>query len=172
MTEQPVLVTERLRLRRPRADDAAGVQVILTDPRTVAHNPSDALTGAREAEALVAMWMRHWDEHRFGYCCVDERVTGRFIGYTGIKRATINDHAVLNLVYRLRPEAWGLGYATEAAGAVVAWARTHLPGEVVVARVRPDNLPSRRVALKIGLHRDPELDAWGHDGPDQAFTTR
>ena len=57
---------------------------------------------------------------------------------------TVHGQPVLNLMYRFRPLTWGQGYATEAAGAVVTWSEQNLPGQVVVARVRPEHLASQR----------------------------
>lgn len=162
--------TERLRLTRPVATDSAGVFAILGDPRTVEHNPSDRLADLGEADELVARWIRHWDEHGFGYWCVRESGSDRIIGYSGVKRMQIHERPVLNLVYRFVPEVWGRGFATEAASAVVSRTLVDRPGETVVARVRPDNLASQNVALKVGLRRDVSLDCQGEDGLDWAFT--
>ena len=163
--------TDRLRLSRPTPTDTAGVFAILGDPRTVEHNPSDRLADRGEAAALVARWVRHWDEHGFGYWCVLELGADRIIGYAGVKRMRIGGRSVLNLVYRFVPEVWGRGLATEAAAAVVSRTRDELPEETIVARVRPDNRASQRVALNIGLRRDPTMDCAGDDGLDWAFTS-
>ena len=164
------LRTERLRLTRPLAIDAAGVFAILGDPRTVEHNPSDRLEDLGEAADLVARWVRHWDEHGFGYWCIRECDADRIIGYAGVKRMLIHHRSVSNLVYRFVPEVWGRGLATEAAAAIVARVVEEMPAETIVARVRPDNRSSQNVALKVGLRRDASMDCQGEDGPDWAFT--
>ncbi|GAW51268.1 Acetyltransferase [Nocardioides sp. PD653] len=165
------LRTARLRLTRPTATDAAGVFAILGDPRTVEHNPSDRLEDHGEAAELVARWVRHWEEHGFGYWCVRESGSDRIIGYAGVKWMQIHERPVLNLVYRFVPEVWGRGFATEAASAVVSRALHEMPAESVVARVRPDNLASQNVAVKVGLQRDATMDCQGEDGLDWAFTS-
>lgn len=75
-------------------------------------------------------------------------------------------------MYRFDPSTWGRGYATEATAALVHWARESLPGEIVVARIRPTNLASQRVATRVGLRRDPDFDDRGEDGLDWGFTDR
>jgi len=166
------LRTERLRLARPAPTDAAGVLAILGDPRTVEHNPSDRVDDEAAAAGLVARWVRHWDEHGFGYWCVRELGEDGIIGYAGVKRMDAHGRPALNLVYRFAPDAWGQGFATEAATAVLASVADELPAELVVARVRPGNRSSQGVALKAGLRRDATMDSQGEDGLDWAFTNR
>ncbi len=164
--------SERVRLDRPVSADVPGVFAILGDPRTVEHNPSDLLADEAEAAELVARWIRHWDEHGFGYWCARVPDEDRIIGYVGVKRMTVRDQPVLNLVCRLVPDAWGRGLATEAVAGVVSRVTAEMPTEVLLARVRPENVASRNVALKAGLHRDTALDDHGEDGLDWAYTNR
>ena len=102
----------------------------------------------------MARWVRHWEEHGFGYWCVRESGSDRIIGYAGVKWMLMHGRPVLTLVYRFVPEVWGRGFATEAAAAVVSRALGEMPAETIVARVRPDNRPSQNVALKAGLQRE------------------
>lgn len=55
------------------------------------------------------------------------------------------------LGYVLHRDAWGHGYAAEAAGALVAWAGTRLGITRVLATCRPENTGSVRVLEKIGM---------------------
>ncbi|WP_194165675.1 GNAT family N-acetyltransferase [Oceanobacillus sp. CFH 90083] len=64
----------------------------------------------------------------------------------------------MNLYYRFLPEICGNGYATELARYSVCLARKHLSELPVISRVRPSNIPSLKVAEKIGLLRQPNLD--------------
>lgn len=168
------LLTARLSLRRPVPDDIDTIHRIHRDPQACAHNPSDMLTTRSEAEHLFLRWDRHWQRHGFGYWIIRSR-DGRLdaiLGVCGLKLMQLNDTAVLNLFYRLDPPAWGDGVATEAASAVVAWATAHIPDHPVVARVRPDNIASARVAARAGLHRAEYLDTYGEDGLDLVYINR
>lgn len=147
--------TERLRLTRPVPNDSTGVFAILGDARTVEHNPSDRLEDRGEAAELVARWVRHWEENGFGYWCVRESGSDRIIGCSGVKRMLVRGRPVLNLVYRFVPDVWGRGFATEAAAAVVSRAVDDMPTETIVARVRPDNLPSSPARLRTSASYDP-----------------
>ena len=140
-----------------------------SDPRACAHNPSDALATRAEAAGLFEYWDEHWRRHGFGYYVV-RRQAGP-LGFCGVKFMTFRDRRILNLFYRLDPAAWGDGVAGEAATAVVEWATGHLPEYPVVARVRPENVASRRVAARAGLVRAEALDGRGLDGFDLIYLT-
>jgi RimJ/RimL family protein N-acetyltransferase len=150
----------RLTLRRPRADDVDAVFRIHGDPRTNRHNPDGPQRDRREAEAMLAFFLAHWDEHGFGYWAVEDE-TGSVIGFGGLMRRPRGDGEVLNLYYRFAPEAWGRGYATEVALAAVGLARSLPAALPVIAKTRPTNEAAKRVALRAGLVRRPDLDHGG-----------
>lgn len=164
--------TTRLSLRPPMLADAPDVLRLLSDESVVKYNPADRVEDLSEVEALLGRWLEHWSRHDFGNCCVFEKDSGRLIGNCGVRRMTVHATPVLNLMYRFQPSAWGRGYATEAALAVLNWVSRNLPGQIVLARVRPSNVASQAVARRIGLRRDPLFDDEGIDGLDWAFTSR
>ena len=166
------IVTARLALRRPGRADLETILAIHRDPQACLHNPSDLLTARAEAEHLYARWDEHWRRHGFGYWVVEERESRKILGFAGVKVVRFRETEALNLFYRLDPAAWGKGVATEAATAVVAWAGRHLPEWPIIARVRPENVASQRVAVSAGLTRAEHLDDLGEDGPDWLFVTR
>ncbi|WP_329101708.1 GNAT family N-acetyltransferase [Micromonospora sp. NBC_01699] len=166
------LRTARLSLRRPTPADIDAIHRVHSDPRACAHNPGDALASRTEAEQLYQRWDGHWHRNGFGYWTVRGHVpSDQPLGFCGIKLMELHGLTILNLFYRLDPSAWGNRIATEAATAVVDWATTHLPDRPLVARVRPDNTASLKVAVRAGLRRAPHLDTAGEDGLDWIFTS-
>lgn len=164
------ILTARLSLRRPENVDAAVVFAVHADPLACAHNPADALTTMAEAEELVGRWQDHWRRHGVGYWVVRDRGEDAVLGFCGLKVMTLRDEPVLNLFYRFDPACWGRGIATEAATEVVRWAAVlDMP---VVARVRPANVASQRVAVHAGLTRAEHLDEDGQDGLDWIYLRR
>lgn len=164
--------TARLSLRRPSAADVDVVLRLHQDPLAVRHNPSDALQDHSSAQQRLQQWTEHWEHHTLGYWAVSWREDPAVLGFCGIKVMNHRGRAVSNLFYRLAPAAWGRGVAGEAAVAVVEDALHRRPDRPVIARVRPQNYASARVALKAGLKRAPELDAPGEDGPEWVFISR
>src|SRR5207245_3433651 len=79
------------------------------------------------------------------------RKTGALIGYCGFFHQHVDETNELEIGYRLHPDYWNQGLATEAATAV----RDHAFGELklprVISLIHPDNVASRRVAEQIGM---------------------
>jgi RimJ/RimL family protein N-acetyltransferase len=57
----------------------------------------------------------------------------------------------IEIGYHVRRDLWGRGYASEAARACREHGFSRLGAERLVSLIRPENLPSRRVAEKTGL---------------------
>ncbi|RZU49254.1 RimJ/RimL family protein N-acetyltransferase [Krasilnikovia cinnamomea] len=168
------LWTTRLSLRRPSRTDIEAIYRIHSDRRACAHNPSDMLADPADAERRFVRWSGHWEQHGFGYWTVHgspDLPDDHPLGFCGVKLMRLHGRIVLNLFYRLDPRIWGKGVATEAAGAVLRWAVTHLPDRTVIARVRPENTASLKVVTRIGLRRARQLDTIGYDGPELIYTS-
>ena len=163
------LLTARLRLRLPAAEDVEVVRRIHQEPAAVAHNPSDGLADGAAAADLLRRWQDRWRRDGVGYWMVTGRADPAVLGFCGVKPMRLADAPVPNLFYRLDPAAWGRGIATEAVTAVVGWVIRTRPDERLVARIRPGNLASARVAAKAGLVRAADLDTAGEDGPDHIW---
>ncbi|MCX5257525.1 GNAT family N-acetyltransferase [Streptomyces canus] len=166
------LRTARLWLRRPAEADVDVILGVHSDPETCVHNPSDALTRHEEAEQLFRRWDKQWEQHGYGYWVVGRHDSARQLGFCGIKPMELHGVQVLNLFYRFAASAWGQGFAGEAATAVTTWAAAHVPDIPLIARVRPANVASQRVAQRAGLSRAQHLDTEGYDGFDWIYVAQ
>ncbi|MEV4902924.1 GNAT family N-acetyltransferase [Citricoccus sp. NPDC055426] len=165
------LSTGRLRLRPPDRADVGPVLRLLQDPRATEHNPADALQDVTQTRRLMDRWAHHWWHHGIGYYAVTDHDRDELLGICGVKAMTLRGRPVANLLSRIDPAHWDAGIATEATRAVIAQSRDHWPDRPVIARIRPENHASARVAGKLGLVRAPELDEDGEDGPDHLYVT-
>jgi [ribosomal protein S5]-alanine N-acetyltransferase len=163
------LVTRRLSLRRPAPADVAAIFSIHSDQRACAYNPSDQLATRDEAQQLFRRWDEHWRQFGFGYWVVRRRDSATPIGFCGIKVMQLNESDVVNLFYRFDPAVWGHRLASEAASAVTDWAARNIPDRPLIARIRPQNVASQRVAIRAGLARAEQMDTIGEDGVDWIF---
>lgn len=144
--------TDRLCLRRPTPDDADAVAQIQGDPATNAFNPSGPAT-AKQSAAMLTSWITDWDRDGIGYWMMSEQCGDPVLGVAGVRRTGDIEagHATYNLYYRLRPTAWGKGYAREAGAAAIEAAAAHDETPIVLAVIRENNVPSARVAASLGL---------------------
>lgn len=164
-------MTGRLALRRPSVADLEVVLRLHQNRLAVSHNPSDALNSRAGAQQLLERWIDHWARHGVGYWVVSSCDDPAVLGFCGVKVVSLHGHPVANLFYRFDPAVWGEGVASEAAAAAVRWTLGGRPAQPVIARVRPANAASARVATKAGLRRAKDLDTNGEDGLDWIFVS-
>jgi RimJ/RimL family protein N-acetyltransferase len=152
------LRTNRLILRRWRADDRPLFAAFNADPRVMEYLPG-VLTRA-ESDALIDRIDRHFDEHGFGLWAVEIPGVIDCAGYIGlaVPRFDAPFMPCVEAGWRLAAEHWGHGYATEGALAVLASAFDDLGLDDVVSFTVPDNARSRAVMERIGMTRDPAED--------------
>jgi ribosomal-protein-alanine N-acetyltransferase len=150
--------TERLRLRKVSAGDVPGVVTLSCDPRVNEQSPSGPPT-IEQAEATARGFVEDWQRDGLGYWIVEHG--GQMVGVAGVRRAEFDGSEYWNLYYRFSPLVWGQGLAAEAARTAITVARQYAPGRPVLARTRPSNLPAARLALAVGMCRDPTLDSNG-----------
>jgi RimJ/RimL family protein N-acetyltransferase len=152
------LVTPRLRLRQWRAADLDPFAALNADPRVMEHFPAP-LTRAESTVAIERI-QAHFASEGFGLWAVEVIDQARFIGFTGLARPRFTAHFTpcIEIGWRLAAAAWGHGYATEAATAVVRLAFTHLALTELVSFTVPANQRSRRVMEKLGMRHTPADD--------------
>src|ERR1019366_1298684 len=86
-----------------------------------------------------------------GLWAMELRNTQELIGDCGIIRQPVEGELLYEIGYHLRRDLWGQGLATEAAIACRDWAFAHLKTGRLISLIRPENLPSRRVAERNGM---------------------
>jgi len=145
-----VLETDRLVLRRLSAEDGEFVLQLLNEPswlrfigdrgvRTVDDARDYILTGP------VAMYERVG----FGLYVTELKVDGAPIGLCGlIKRDGLED---VDIGFAFFPRFWGKGYAYESASAVMAYGRSVLGLDRIVAITSLDNDRSIALLQKLGF---------------------
>lgn len=161
-----MIETERLRLRNWREEDIEPfIRHLNTEP---VMRWLGGLRTAEQQEAAVRERFMAWQEDRgFTFWVVERKSDGALLGFCGLKLSDDKGSPVcgdLEIGWRLREDAWGRGYATEAA-ASLDFAFAKQDAAHVVALTVIGNEPSWRLMERLGMTRRPDLD---YSGPDWA----
>ncbi len=155
------LMSERLALHRQQSadiDDYVALDRIAAVRRYLL--PQEPPPAASRRRELVDRLAQGWPDPGAMWT-VSDRADGRFLGWCGI--FPLEQSGLLEIGYRYRPEAWGQGFATEAAGLVLGHGRRQLDLDPIVAVAHPENIASHRVLEKIGLARHGRRHHYGQD---------
>jgi len=142
------LETARLRLREMTPLDAPALFAVWGDTETMRWYPRPLTR--EEADGWVARQMERYPSGT-GLLAMILKETGEVIGDCGPVWHEPEGPPEVEIGYHVRRDCWNRGYATEAARAVRDYAFTRLGCDHVISLIRPENLPSRRVAEKNGL---------------------
>jgi RimJ/RimL family protein N-acetyltransferase len=151
------LRTDRLVLREWRDSDLAPWAAMNADPEVREHL-GDRLT-REQSDASVARFKVEFDQRGFGWWAVEVPATGEFIGFAGLDQ--VDDgmpFTGVEIGWRLARSAWGHGYATEAALAVLAYGFDTLELPEILAVTTAGNRHSQAVMSRIGMTRDLDGD--------------
>jgi RimJ/RimL family protein N-acetyltransferase len=151
------LRTERLVLRRWQESDLAPWAAVNADPEVREHL-GEVLSRER-SDASVAAFQADFDRRGYGWWAVEVRATGEFVGFAGLD--DVDDEAPFTGVeigWRLARSAWGHGYATEAARAVLEFGFDALGLAEILALTTATNVRSQAVMRRIGMTHDPAAD--------------
>jgi [ribosomal protein S5]-alanine N-acetyltransferase len=144
-----ILQTARLLLREFIPQDADALALVLSDPETMRFYP------APFDRAGVEQWIernrQRYRDDGAGLWAIELTQTHELIGDCGIVLQEVEGERLYEIGYHLRNDFWGQGLATEAAIACRDWAFSHLKTERLISLIRPENVPSRRVAERAGM---------------------
>jgi RimJ/RimL family protein N-acetyltransferase len=154
--------TDRLWIRSLSDADLDKLHAIYGDTETMRFiGRTGRPTDGPEGTARVLAWLRrHEALHGFGLWALDERVGDPMVGVAGL--LWVEGHGPeVEVVYLVRRDRWGRGYATEATRAALDLAHEQLGLPRVVALSYPENGASQRVMEKAGMRPDGEAEAYG-----------
>jgi RimJ/RimL family protein N-acetyltransferase len=152
------LRTERLLLRQWRLADLGPFAALNADPR-VTEFLNGPLTEA-ESNTMVDRIAASFTSKGYGLWAVEVLDGPEFVGYVGLwdVRFEARFTPAVEVGWRLAPEAWGSGYATEGAKAALAFGFGTIGLPEVVSFTAAGNLRSRAVMERLGMIRDPAGD--------------
>jgi RimJ/RimL family protein N-acetyltransferase len=153
------LATARLELRMFREDDLDAYADMCADEEVMRFIGVGGPVGADVAWRQMALFLGEWILHGYGMWAVEERASGRLIGRVGF----LNPHGwpACELGWLLARDAWGHGFALEAAQAAIAHGRANLGIRELISLIRPDNARSIALAERLGATLDRKVEFLG-----------
>jgi RimJ/RimL family protein N-acetyltransferase len=155
-----VAITERLRLVNWTEARRAEFVRVTNTPAVMRW-----LGGVNDAEQMAAAMARldgYQRDHGFTFWAVERRSDDALLGFCGLKRANAPGaeplHGQVEVGWRLREDAWGQGYAKEAAIASLDLAFGRFEAPHVIALTALGNLPSQGLMMRLGMRKMPEFD--------------
>ncbi|QNI34917.1 GNAT family N-acetyltransferase [Alloacidobacterium dinghuense] len=156
-----ILQTSRLILRRWRDSDRRPFAEINADPRVMEFFPN--LLTREQSDRAIDRIEASFTKHGFGLCAVEQLSSHEFLGFIGLSVPNFEAAFTpcVEIGWRLAAHAWGQGFATEGAKAIVAYAFETLKLASLVSFTAEQNMRSRRVMERIGMTFDT-ADSFDH----------
>lgn len=151
--------TDRLILREWRDADAPGLGAICRDPRVMEF--LGPLQDDEEAAAAIGRQRAHQASSGFCYWALERKADGQLLGFCGLQpepEAVPVIGGLPDIGWRLAYDAWGHGYAREAATAALAWGFATLDEDAIWAITVPGNRRSWGLMERLGMQRRHDLD--------------
>ncbi len=153
--------TDRLVLRMFHQGDFKAYAHMMADPEVTRFLGNGSQASGPEAWRHMAMIIGHWQLLGYGPWAVEERDSGELIGRVGPFYP--EGWPEIEVGWMLRPQSWGLGYATEGARAALDFVFATLQLAHVVSMIRPDNHASIRVAERLGERLEDRITIHGEE---------
>ena len=152
----PTLSTDRLRLRPLGDADADDLFALHGSAQVLRYWDGPPWTDRARAQEFLGRCRRMVSEGTGVRVAVERASDGVFLGWCGVHRRD-RQHRSAALGYCYAEAAWGHGYATEAARALLGWAFDTLDLNRVQAEADTRNAASAHVLEKIGFVREGTL---------------
>lgn len=156
--------SDRLILREFTKEDADGIFELDSNPNVHLFLGNEPLSTREQASEVIGFIQDQYEKYGVGRLAVEEKQTGRFIGWAGLKwkvDAVGGKSNYHDVGYRFVENCWGRGYATEAGLATLKLAFGQMNLDFVGAMVDVNHDASIAVLSKIGMSRIEKVDYEG-----------
>jgi ribosomal-protein-alanine N-acetyltransferase len=146
--------TERLLLREFRHEDADALFKLDSNPLVHRYLGNKPVQDIAHIHRVIDSVQLQYKQHGIARWIAVEKNSGNIIGWTGLKFCTEEENGHINYYdvgYRLMPEFWGKGYATESARFAIQYGFDTLHCPYIIGACNHENLASRRALEKCGL---------------------
>ncbi|MDT0557973.1 GNAT family N-acetyltransferase [Ichthyenterobacterium sp. W332] len=149
--------TDRLILRDMRNTDLDNMFRLDSSPLVHQYLGNKPFTDKSQSQNYINEVIEDYKRYGISRLVVEEKDTGHFIGWSGLrfynkKHQYNGNYNFFDVGYRLLPEFWGKGYATESAKASLDYGFNTIGLNVIYGITEKENEASHKVLLKIGLN--------------------
>jgi ribosomal-protein-alanine N-acetyltransferase len=132
--------------------DFADIRRLHSDPRVMATLSADGkIFSEEQSRSFLERAADHWNSHSFGLWTFRSHSDGDFVGYGGIKHATVEGRDVIELGYAITSDHWREGFATEISRAALKHGFDTMHVDRIVAFTLLHNKASRAVMEHCGF---------------------
>ncbi|WP_281213620.1 GNAT family N-acetyltransferase [Shewanella insulae] len=160
-----LIETQRLAMRQFVPEDAEAVYRFASNPEVVRYTgDGDEIKSLDDARHVIEKyWLSGYRDPGYARYALIRKPDNELIGFCGVKYEPLLNRGQggVDIGYRMLPEYWGRGLATEAVIACLDYARETLGIACVYAEVMVENVASSRVLEKAGMER---IDSYEDDG--------
>ncbi|MEM1044779.1 MAG: GNAT family N-acetyltransferase [Pseudomonadota bacterium] len=160
---RPVMITDRLILKPTTPDHWPAAWAIHHDPEVMQY--IHPVTDFDAHRTRIRRDIYRVRRHGLGYWAIFPKATPLEQVGSVLLIPLEEKFRGVEVGYDFKKSAWGKGYATEAATAVVAYGFEVLRLPTIVGVTHPDNIASQNVLKKAGLVRKEDRVSYGDSGP-------
>ena len=147
--------TRRLSLHRIKEEDLTNLIIMHSDLQMM--RTLGGIRSEKQTAAFLQEQLEHWQRHGYGEWIAYELETGLFVGRGGLRHVLIAGREELEVGYKIMPEFWRQGMATEMASAFVVIAFKSLEKSELVCYTLSENRASVHVMEKVGFNFEREI---------------
>jgi len=155
----PTITTSRLILRPFTMSDLHPLFTILQEPDIFKYFPRPGAPPLDRVEHMINEQVEQYEKYGLGQWAVEWVDKSGLLGWCGLNH--LPDTNEDEVAYLLSSSVQGIGVATEGAQASLEFGFGTLGLKRIIALVHPENIPSRRVAEKIGMALLDRKYYWG-----------
>jgi [ribosomal protein S5]-alanine N-acetyltransferase len=154
----PILITERLRLRLVETSDLEYVHSLLSLPETDRYNTQGIPAGISDTQLILTRWLEESrkTENRLFPFIIGLQQDAAPIGIISLRMGPTN-YKRAEISYKTHLNFWGKGYTTEALAKLIQYGFEDLGLHRIHAGCAVDNIASVRVLEKVGMQREGRL---------------
>jgi RimJ/RimL family protein N-acetyltransferase len=113
------------------------------------------------AKSWIGYQLERYKNNRYGHLVLIEKTSGKLIGQCGVLPRKLEGEKEFEIGFSLIPKYWGKGYAIEAARYFRDFAFENLQTDSLISIIQIDNISSRKVAEKNGMHKTIQTTYFG-----------